>query len=63
MNNNDINNNKIKQLNSINSKSIIKINKEKVKIMKYKEDEINDLSFELALLYDKRLYFFIKNKS
>ena len=52
MNNNDINNNKIKQLNSINSKSIIKINKEKVKIMKYKEDEINDL-----------LYFFIKNKS
>ena len=56
MNNNDINNNKIKQLNSINSKSIIKINKEKVKIMKYKEDEINDLSFELALLYDKRSF-------
>ena len=56
MNNNDINNNKIKQLNSINSKSIIKINKEKVKIMKYKEDEINDLSYELALLYDKRSF-------
>jgi len=42
--NNDMNNNKIKQLNSIKSKNIIKIDKEKLKIMKYKEDEINDLS-------------------
>ena len=24
--------------------------------MKYKEDEINDLSYELALLYDKRTF-------
>ena len=48
--------NNIKKIKSLKSKEKRKIKKIE-KILKYKDDEINILPYELALLYDKRTYF------
>ena len=49
--------NRKKRANSLNKSKILPKNKKVNKIIEFNQDELNDLSYNLAIMYDKRTYW------